>query len=311
MLHRALDVVFQHVFRLIAALVAVPLAAGVIGFGLDHSSTVEVRIWADRPLYTPTFATDQFSSNDSPADIEAGLVRELVGTTSFGTKVLATADPLFPTLTAAEHERALAELQKGVAVSVEGTHLFTVSYKTADVGRGRAIVQAVVTAFGSEVQSIDSNQVAMTQRALQSQADAAKAAMDDAVKQVLSYQVQHRSVANDPEYQILLAQAQAKTDRYDALKAQLGDVQASQAAVTQQSSLFHVVDQPFVVPFKLDQHAAAVKYGAFGLVGILGAEALLVYVIARRDPHIRSALDVRLAARFKPLGSAPVLSRQR
>src|SRR5262249_49186514 len=71
MLPRALDVIFQHVLRLIAAIVVVPLAVGAVGYVVDHSVTVEARIWADRPLFTPTFATDRFNSSDSPADIEA------------------------------------------------------------------------------------------------------------------------------------------------------------------------------------------------------------------------------------------------
>jgi hypothetical protein len=95
------------------------------------------------------------------------------------------------------------------------------------------------------------------------------------------------------------------------VKSQLDDAQGSQAAVSLQSSFFHVVDQPFVVPFRLDQHSVAFKYAAGALAGILFGEALLVYVIARRDPRIRSVQDVRHAGGFKPLGSAPVLSRQR
>jgi H+/Cl- antiporter ClcA len=76
-----------------------------------------------------------------------------------------------------------------------------------------------------------------------------------------------------------------------------------------QSSFFHVVDQPFVLPFKLDQHTPAVKYALFALVGIVGAVALYVYVVARRDPRIRSVQDVTRTGRFKPLGTAPVIGR--
>ena len=311
MLHRALDVVFQHMFRLIAVVVVVPLGVGIVGLVLDHSSTVEVRIWADRPLYSPTFATDRFNSADTPADIESGLLRELIGTTSFSTKVLTAADPLYSSMSADQQERALANLQQDVVVSTEGVHLFTVSYKTLDTNRGRALVQAVITAFGNEVQTIDSNQLATVQRSLQSQADSALADMNDAVKQVQTYQVQHGSGLNDPEYQTLVAQAKSKTGRYLAIKGQLDDVRGTQSAVPQPSAIFHVVDQPYVVPFKLERRAPAVKYAAFGLIGVLSAEALLVYMLARRDPGIRSVQDVRLAGGFKPLGSAPVLGRHR
>src|SRR5262249_60659024 len=78
-----------------------------------------------------------------------------------------------------------------------------------------------------------------------------------------------------------------------------------------QSSFFHVVDRPFVVPLTLDQHAPAVKFALYALIAIVAAEALFVYVIARRDPRIRSVQDIRGAAGLKPLGSVPVLQRTR
>jgi len=75
MLYRALDVIFQHLLRLIALLLLVPLVAGGVGLVLDHSATVDARIWADRAIFIPAFATDRFDSSDSPADIEAGILR--------------------------------------------------------------------------------------------------------------------------------------------------------------------------------------------------------------------------------------------
>jgi len=130
--------------------------------------------------------------------------------------------------------------------------------------------------------------------------------MNDAVSAAQAYLAQHQSVENDPTYQTLVATAQSKTDSYLALQAQLDQAKGSQTAVfTLQSSFFHVVDQPFVIPLKIDQHLPAVKYLLFALVGVLSAEALLVYVVARRDPHIRAVQDIRRVGRFRPLGSAP------
>ena len=312
MLHRALDVIFQHVLRLIAAVVAVPLAAGGLGFALDHSVTVEARVWADRPLFTPTFATDRFDSSDSPADIEAGILRELVGTSGFSVEVLTRVDAGYPYWSAEHQLNAEDDLQRNVTVVTEGSHLFTVSYRTPDPNRGRNVVNAVIAAFGREVQAIDTNQVSVTQSALQAQVASAQQEMNDAVRQAQNYVASHKSVANDPDYQALIGQAQSKTDHYLALQAQIDEIKGSQTAVSVlQASFFHVVDQPFVVPFKLDQHAPAVKYGLYALVAVAAAEALFVYVIARRDPRIRSVQDVRRAGRFKPLGSAPVLGRTR
>lgn len=312
MLHRALDVIFQHMIRLIAALVGVPLAVGAIGFVLDHSVNVEARVWADRPLFTPTFATDRFDSTESPAQIEAGLLQELVGTSGFAAEVLTRVESGYPYWAAARQLSAEEDLQKNVTVASEGSHLFTITYHTPDAQRGRAVVSAMISVFGREVQAIDTNQVSVTQSALQSQVESAQREMDDAVRAATSYQASHRSVANDPDYQTLIGQAQSKTDHYLALQAQIDEIKGSQQAVSVlQASFFHIVDQPFVVPFKFDQHTPAVKAAIYGLVAIAAAEALFIYVVVRRDPRIRSVQEVRRAGRFKPLGSVPVLGKSR
>jgi hypothetical protein len=310
MLHRALDVVFQYVFRLIAVLVAVPLAVGGIGFALDHSQTVQARIWADRPIYTPKFATDRFTSGDPPADIESGILRELLTTSKFDAAVLTRVDRHYPDWDLDRQDSADADLQQRVTVTTEGSHLFTVSYRTTQSDRGRMVLDAIIAAFGHEVQTIDADQVSVTQAALQAQVGTAKQDMDDAVRQAQTYQLQHHAGFNDPNYDTLLAQAQSKTDRYLSLQGEIAQVQGSKTALSIQSSFFHVVDQPFVKPFQLDTHSPAVKYALYSLIGILGAEALFVYVIARRDPRIRSVHDVRRAGQFKPLGTAPQLGRR-
>ena len=308
MLYRALDVIFQHLFRLIAVLLLVPLVAGGVGLLLDHSATVEARIWADKPIFTPAFATDRFASDDSPADIEAGILRELVGTSQFTTEVLTAVDRRYPNFSTDEQNRQEADLQTNVTVTTQGTHLFTLDYKTPNTARGRVVVDAMIAAFGRQVQALDTSQVSVTQTALRGQVDQAQRDMNDAVQRAQTYLAQHQSqsVQNDPTYQTLIAQAQSKTDSYLAFQAQLDQAKGSQTAVyTLQSSFFHVVDQPFVVPLKIDQHLPAVKYLAFALVGVLAAEALFVYVVARRDPHIRAVQDIRRVGRFRPLGSTP------
>lgn len=311
MLHRALDVIFQHVIRLIAAIVVVPLAVGAVGFAFDHAVTVEARVWADRPLFTPTFATDRFDSFDSPADIEAGIVSEFVKTSGFASEVLTRVDADYPYWSAERQISAENELQRGLTVTTEGTHLFTITYRTTDPNRGKAIVSAVIAAFGREVQAIDTHQVSVTQSAIQSQLDSAQQEMNDAVRQAQNYLASHKSVANDPDYQALIGQAQSKTDHYLSLQAQVDEIKGSQTAVSVlQSSFFHIVDQPYVVPFTLDQHTPAVKLAIYALVGIVAAVTLYIYVTCRRDPRIRSVQDVRRAGRFKPLGSAPVLDRR-
>jgi hypothetical protein len=306
MLYRALDVVFQHFFKLIMLVLAVPLVAGAIGLALDHSQTVEARIWADKPIFTPSFATDRFSSNDSPAAIESGILSELIGTTRFDNQILTAVDSDYQGWNSDRQAGAQADLQQNMTVSAEGAHLFTVSYRTPNPNRGRAVLNATISAFGRQVEELDTGQVTATLAALQSQVDTAYRGMDDAVRQAQIYIAGHQSLNNDPTYFTLIAQAQSKTDIYLSAEAKLEEVKGNQAAVnTIQSSFFHVVDPPVVLPLKIDQHLPAVKYLLYALVGIGAAEALFVYTVARRDPRVRSVQDVRRVGHFRPLGSTP------
>ena len=230
MLYRALDVIFQHLFRLLAVLLVVPLAAGGVGLALDHAATVEVRIWADKPIFTPEFATDRFTSGDSPADIESGILRELIGTSQFTTEVLTAVDFSYPNWSTDQQTSAEADLQTNVTVTTEGSHLFTLDYRTTNTARGRQIVNAIIAAFGRQVQALDTTQVSVTQTALQGQVDAAYRDMNDAVQAAQTYFAQHQSVQNDPSYQTLVAQAQSRTDSYLAAQAQLDEARGADHA---------------------------------------------------------------------------------
>src|SRR5256885_12361650 len=147
MLHRALDVIFQYVIRLIAAIVVVPLAVGALGFAVDHSVVVEARVWADKPLFTPTFATDRFDSFNSPAEIEAGMVQELVNTSGFASEVLTQVDRDYPYWSADHQISAEGDLQHNLAVSADGTHPFTITYPTTNPNPGRTLLTPGVAAF--------------------------------------------------------------------------------------------------------------------------------------------------------------------
>src|SRR5262245_43937156 len=92
MVHRALDVVFQHLVKLLAGLILGTLLMGGIGYAIDRTPTVGVRLWAKRPVYTPNFTTDHFASYQWPSVIESSLLTELLGTDTFINHLLLTID---------------------------------------------------------------------------------------------------------------------------------------------------------------------------------------------------------------------------
>jgi hypothetical protein len=310
MAHRALDVVFQHIFKLIAGLILVTVLMGGIGYVIDRTPTVGMRLWAQRPVYTPNFSTDHFTSFLWPSAIECNLLIELLATDTFINHLLVTIDPQSAYWRQELRDSVASDLRQNIAATPEGEHLYLVTYRTARIDYGRRILDRLIVAFGAEIQAIDTETVTSAESAVRVQFNSAKQAMDDAIKQAETYRTQHSRPEADPNYQSLVTQAHTLTDRYLSLQAQLGQVQQSKSAVAAvQSSLVRVADPPSVIPKRLiSKQSLMLRLGIGSFGAMLALEALLVYVIARRDPSIRSVEDIRRQIGLRPLGSAPRVS---
>jgi hypothetical protein len=310
MVHRALDVVFQHIIKLTAGLILVPLLMGGVGYALDSKPTVGMRLWAQRAVYTPNFATDRFSSYLWPSYIEASLLTELLTTDSFASRLLTTIDPQSPSWPQERRNGTIADLRQNIAATPEGEHLFLVTYRTSQVDHGRTMLEKLIVAFSAEMEAIDTGTVSAAESALRNQFNTTKKDMDTAIRQAEAYRSQHPNATNgDPAYQSLVVQAQRLTDRYLSLEAQIGQVQQSESAVsTLNAAFFRVVDPPSVMPRQIiTKQSPALRLAVGGLGSAFAVEALIVYVVARRDPSIRSVEEIRRQLGLRSLGSAPPL----
>jgi hypothetical protein len=313
--HRSLDVLFQHLRALVAALLLIPLIAAGLATALDRSHVASAKIWADRPAYTPKFSTDRFASYETPAQVEAGLMQEMVDTDSFVDGVLQKIEPQYASWSLEHRRQAAADLRSGFSVDSQAEHLFVISYRSSRAEQGVVVLKAVIDAFTAAVQDLEAGHVAIAQNVLQGQLDAARQDMNTAVSQAESYRASHGLGVDaghtDPVYAQLQGQARTKSDQYLAVLAQVDEAQASHTAVTTiQASIFHVVDAPAAAPAGITRSSPAVKYSVTTFAGIALAEALLVYVLARRDPSVRSLEEVRREVGLRPLGSTPVVGRR-
>lgn len=313
MIHRSLDVAFQHLGWLLVGLLLVPIGAAAASTALDRSQVVSAKIWADKPTYTPKFTSDRFDSFQTPAQVEASLLQEMVATDSFDSSVLSKTDPGYAGWSQSHQQQAASDLRTSFSIDSQGEHLFVISYRTARVDRGIVVLKAIIDVFSAAVQELESGQVGTAQAVLQGQLDSAKQAMNSAVAAAQAYKSGHglsESAAQlDPAYAQLQGQARTKTELYLSVLAQVDDAQASRNAVGKiQASVFHVVDPPALTPQKLSTSTPAVKYTLAAFAGVAVLEALLVYVLARRDPNLRSLEDVRREVGLRPLGSTPVVS---
>lgn len=307
MVHRSLDVVFQHFFKFAAGLLLIPLAMGAIGFAVDRTPTIGVRLWANRPAFTPSLVTDRFASYLSPSTIESNLLAELLQSDTFTNRVMVTLDQRSLNWPAQRRDSFIADLRQNIEATPEGEHLFLVTYRTFSMARGQTILNDIIEAFGAEMEAIDIGTVSAAENAVQTEFNSAKQAMDNSIKQAETYKAQHARTDADPVYQSLVTQAQALTDRYLSLQVQIGQIKQSGAAVASlQSSFFHVTDPPAVLPQPIiTKQSLTLRLGLGGLGAVLALEALIVYVIAKRVPGIRSVEDVRRELGLKPLGSVP------
>ncbi len=311
--YRAVDVAFQYLKPLIALLVVVPLAVGGVLFAFGRTEEVTARVWADRPAFTPSFTSDLFSTTNSPAQVESTLMVEMIGTDSFAINVETAVQPGFASWPASQQDQALAELRGAISVTAQGEHLFLISYTTTQPAFGIRLVRALIQNYGTAVTDLETSQVGAAAGTLQASLDAAKQTMDQAVAAAQSYQAQQhlssQQADTDPNYTTLLGKAKAQTDNYLSLLAQVDAAQASQSAVVSvQSAMFHVVDPPALAPQPLiSGRTPGLKQFGVALGAVAALEVLLVYFVARRDPTVRAAEDIRRALGLKPLGSAPVL----
>jgi hypothetical protein len=311
--YRAVDVVFQYLKPLIGLLLVIPLAVGGFGFVFGHQQVVTARVWADRPVFTPDFTSDLYSGIESPAQIESSLMLELMGTDSFASSVERTVEPEFETRSPSAQDQALANLRASFDVTPKGDHLFVISYICTQAAYGISVLQAIIQNYGIALMEIESSQVGAAAGALQSNLEAAQQAMNLAIKAAQTYQAQRhlsdQDAQRDPNYSTLLSQARLQTDNYLKLLALVDAAHASQqAAISVPSAMFHIVDPPALAPQPvISSTTPGLKQAGVALGAVAAIEALLVYVVARRDPTIRSGEDIRRALGLKPLGSVPLL----
>jgi uncharacterized protein involved in exopolysaccharide biosynthesis len=292
-----------------------PLIAAGLATALDRSQVVSAKIWADRPSYTPKFSTDRFASYETPAQVEGGLMQEMVSTDAFVDNVLKKTEPQYGSWSLDHRRQATADLRNSISIASQAEHLFVISYRTPRTDHGVVVLKVVIDAFTTAVQDLESGHVATAQNVLQGQLEATRRDMNEAMTQAESYKASHGLGAGaaqaDPVYAQLQGQAQTKTDKYLSMLAQVDDAQASQNAVASiQASIVHVVDPPAVAPQRITTSSPVVKYPLGTFAGLVLLEALLVYVLAKRDPSIRSLEEIQREIGLRALGSTPSLSRR-
>jgi uncharacterized protein involved in exopolysaccharide biosynthesis len=312
---RWLDLIFQYAFALVAAFLVLPLALAASSVALDRSQTATTRIWVDRPSFLSDLSSVGLAGGGTAAEGEATTIRELVHTDSFVDSIFTETDASYKNRSEDDQARIRAGFQAALIVSTDGPNVVVISYLSPTPATAVPVLNGLILSYGRTVEAILLGQVATTGSALDSQLHQSQQQMNDAVAQLNAYVRAHAKtdphlLQTDPPYVTLSAQAQAKTSGYLSLLALSEEAQLAKSSIpSMRTSVFHVLDPPAVRPVTLTAKSPVVKalLGGFGGVALL--EAMLIYVLAKRDPRVRSGEEVEERLGLRNLGSTPVLDR--
>jgi hypothetical protein len=317
MLRRALDVVFQHLGRLLAGIVLVPLVVGAVALVVTRTDVVSARLWADRPAVTngasgqPTDPTAaDFDPSVPPAQRQATLLSELVQTNTFMARAFRS-QPAAQVIDRSRQQSLEQSVRAGFSAQAVGTNVVTLSFTTTRPKDGVALMKSIISAYGQTLVDLQVRQTEATAGTLDKQLATAKQEMDEAVSKVQAYaQSHHLSPAagsNDPTYSSLATTAQGKTSAYlDLLDTSREQQDARAAAAGQLSSLYHVMDAPSSAAQPVDGRSPAARFAMYGLWAILALEIVFVYHSVRRDPRVRTSTEVARVLGIRSLGTVPV-----
>jgi hypothetical protein len=311
MVVRALDIVFQNLKVMATVLAAVPLLVAAGAAFLDRSEVVTTRLWADRPLRVLELNGLPQLDTSSPAATQTVVLSELVASDSFVDQVLTKSDPGYSSLDGGTKAGERKLVRQDLSVVASGANVMIITYKARSETVGVSFLNSLTAAFGQAIQSYELNQAAEAASTTAADQRQAQADLGQAAARLQGYidQYPNRDLAElqaDPAYQTLRADLQEKSKRYQALKSRADDLALGQSTAQLQNRLVHVLDQPRVEVHALGLSSSTLKLAGLSLAVILLAELTFVYVMARRDPRVRSSRDVERLG-LRGLGSVPIL----
>jgi hypothetical protein len=296
-MRRLLDVLFQHLRWMLVVLVAVPclLFAATLARGSPEVVTALVRV--DLPTFVTDVMPNHPLSRGNPGDAASALVEQLVATTWFADRVVTRVDRTGagPQTPSEQTKNEIRDLQAHLAAGSRGTSLLILSYTTDSATRGVRVLDALLGDLGDALTSIESQQaasaLASANLTLQQAHDELHRALDDVRSYVESVVEAPDQLRQDTRYRTLTSAADAKAAYVQAITDLTEQSRLVSSTLPQVHGVsVHVVDPPRVAPHSLWRGPATAGLVALGAVGLI--ELLLAYVVALRDPRLRSVDDV-------------------
>lgn len=316
MVRRALDVLFQHLGRLLAGIVLIPMVVGGAALVFTRADVVSAKLWTDKSAVSGDAGTSRdptaadFDPSLTPAQRQAAVLAELVQTNSFMNRAF-QAQPAAGAIPRRDRQPLQQAVRAGFTATALGTNVLELAFTTPRAAEGVALMRSIISAYGQTLADLQAKQAAAAASAVEKQLDGARQSMDDAVNKAQAYAANHHlstlTATEDPDYASLATDAQTKTNAYLGLVDQYREeVDAQQAATSAVAALYHVMDPPGATPQPLTSRSPAVRAALYGLLAVLALEVGFVYNSARRDPRIRTGTEVARALGVRALGAVPL-----
>lgn len=307
-LWRFLDVASDR-WRLLAILpVIAALFAAAAGLLTNHSHSVSTRIWADVPAGSGA-GMGLVADSGTPADTVVAVLGELLGTDWFTGNVLSGVSPDFKNQSRLRQRDDELRLRRSVHLSADGPHVVTITTAAASDSEGERTLTSLVSSFTAAIESMQVTRSSALGGSASAQLGLAKAAADDAVSQLQDYLrsmptgITAEERQQDPIYQTLMVQVANTAQRYESLLSVAQEAQLSGAGATGPATMFRVIDSPGPNPDPITLRTPFVRLALAAAGTVLVAEALIVYLLARRDPRIRTGLEVEAACNVGYVGA--------
>ncbi len=284
------------------------ILAGAAGFLTTNSHSVSTRIWADVTA-DPGAGIDLTTVSGTPADDVVAALGELLGTDWFAGNVLAGVSPDFKSESLLRQRDVELRLRRSVHLTADGPHVVTITMAAASDSEGERTLTSLVSSFEAAIESMQATRSSTVGGSASAQLALAKAAADDALNQLQDYlhsmppgtTAEERQ--QDPVYQTLMVQVANTAQRYESLLSVAQQAQLSGAAAPAPAAMFRVIDPPSPNPDPITLRTPFVRLALAFAGAVLIGEALIVYLLARRDPRIRTGLEVEAACNVRYVGA--------
>src|SRR5579859_4344121 len=150
MLERYVETFFRHKWVLLFILFLVPTLG--IGYAFDQKTTLYdagATVWTQKPAFLSILG--DWSQYQTPAQIQAANVHELLQTQYFDNEVISSTDLRFRMTTPQSRVAVIDHLRKKTVIEPVGTHILSIKYPDEDPKVGVQVVQAIIQAFNKEI----------------------------------------------------------------------------------------------------------------------------------------------------------------